>query len=267
MKAFMNLAAVFAAFACLADTPTIGSERGSSTNRIVTSKIHTERAWRRDVVTVDQLGRIHGDGGQVAELAETEAVNEVAENSASIADAANASMLASMDYLLSQTNNMASSGMGIAIAFPPENDDPNIRGFVVKTDYENGKDIQYVHYNTELSLPPNRTVTYETYGRSERVKCVWSPKWDAAGTNLVVSGRTWSGVHRCEVQRPSWAQGKSCLDIPNEVWGGDGGMEWGDMLLTDGNGRPYFTGYVTNGITHEVAYFDNGFLKEIKTEN
>lgn len=258
---------LFSAFAAVLASAGLAQQLGDArgaTNRVVTSKVHLEKGWRRDVVTVDQLGQIHGDGGKVAQLAETEAVNEVADNSSAVADAAKSSMEASMEYLLGQTNNMAQSGIGIAIAFPPETDDPNLRGFVVKTEYANGKDIQWVHYNTELSLPPNRTVTYETYGSSEMVKAVWSPKWDAAGTNLTVSGRVWNGVHRCEVQRPSWAIGKACLDIPNEVWGGANGMEWGDMLLTHDNGVPYYTGYVTNGVTGQVAYFDNGFFKELK---
>lgn len=238
-------------------------DKGSGTNRVVTSKIITEKAWVRKVVTVDQNGQIHNDDGKIAQTAETSAINEVAENAAQISDAATASMNSSLEYLLTKTNNMASAGLGIAIAFPPETDDQNLRGFVVLTEYENGKDIQYVHYNTELSLAPNRTVCYETYGQKTMVKAAWKPKWDAAGTNMVVNGRTWSGVHRCEIDRPAWCLGKSCLDLPNETWGGDGGMEWGDMVLTHG-GIPYFTGYVTNDVDRLVAYFDNGFLKEIK---
>lgn len=257
-----------AVFALAVAATSLGQSLGAgATNRVVTSKIHLERKWERNVVTVDGLGEIHGDKGRVASVAETEAVNSVAERSAEVSASAKASMEDSLEYLTSQTNNMAQSGIGIAIAFPPETSDPNIRGFVVKTDYENGKDIQWVHYNVALSLPPNRLVVYETYGKTETVKAVWSPKWDAAGTNITVEGRVWQGVHRCEVQRPTFALGKACLDCPNETWGGTEGIEWGDMVITDGNGRNYFTGYVTNGITHEVAYFDNGFFKEIKAEN
>lgn len=249
-------------------SPFGAGEKGGGTNRVVTSKTVTELAWRRDVVTVDQLGQIHGDGGKVAQTAETEAVNEVAEHCAEISDSANSSMVASMNMVYAKTNNMATAGIGIALAFRPETDDPNVRGYVVLSEYDplTQKDIQWVHYNVELSLPPNRTVTYETYNNSTKVKCVWD-KWDAAGTNMVVSGLAWQGLHRCTVARPAWCLGKSCLDLPNEEWGGEGGMDWGDMVLTHDNGVAYFTGYVTNGITHEVAYFDNGFFKEIKTEN
>lgn len=258
--------AALAALATLADGP-LGADR-SGTNRVVVSKTITSKAWKRDVVTVDQLGQIHNDSGRIAQTAETSAINEVAENAAGISDAATASMNSAMDFLLTKTNDMAQAGLGIAIAFPPETSDPNVRGFVVLTEYDSatGEDIQWVHYNRELSLSPNRTVVYETYGESVRVKCIWD-KWDAAGTNLTVSGRVWQGCHKCRVPRPAFARGKSCLDIPNETWGSENGMEWGDMTLTDANGRNYYTGFVTNSVTHEVAYFDNGFLKEIKTEN
>lgn len=239
-----------------------------TTNRVVTSKTVTELAWKRNVVTIDELGRIHGDGGVVAREVETSAINDVAERAWEVSEAANEAMRLSLDLVESKTNDMANAGIGFAIAFRPETDDPNLRGFVVKTEYDKdtNKDIQWVHYNVELSLPPNRTVTYETHDKVENVKCDWG-SWDAAGTNMVVSGLAWEGLHRCTVSRPTWAVGKSCLDLPNDTWGGENGMDWGSMTLVDGNGRAYFTGYVTNGITHEVAYFDNGFLKEIKSEN
>lgn len=168
-----------------------------------------------------------------------------------------------MDYLLAKTNNMATAGLGIALAFAPEGDDPNLRGFVVKTETVGQYDYQWVHYNMELSLPPNRCVVYETYDKKDTVKCEWDKPWDTAVTNITVSGRTWSGCHRCRVLRPAWASGKACLDLPNDIWGGDGGMDWGGMTLVHG-GVPYITGYVTNSVAGLVAYFDNGFLKEIK---
>lgn len=248
---------------CRADGPLGGEAKGGGTNRVVVSKTVTEVAWRRDVVTVDDLGQIHGDSGKVAQTAETEAVNEVAERSGEIAEAATASMTNSLAYLLTKTNNMATAGLGIALAFPPETDDINLRAFVVKTDTAGLVDTQWVWYNRELSLPPNRTVCYERNdGTSVKVKANWGT-WNAAGTNLTVSGKHWSGVHPCTVTRPAWASGKACLDIPNEVWGGESGMDWGDMVLTHSGGLPYFTGYVTNTVDGAVAYFDNGFLKGI----
>lgn len=247
-----------------ADGQLIGAAKGGGTNRVVVSKTVTEKAWERNVVTVDDLGQIHGDGGVVAEAAETSAINDVATRSGEIADSADASMKASLTYFMTKTNNMATAGLGIAIAFPPETDDPNIRGFVVLSETEGVNDVQWVHYNRELSLPPNRTVVYERNdGTVAKVKANWG-KWDSAGTNLTVSGRSWNGVHRCTVARPTWAQGRACLDLPNEPWGGENGMDFGDIVLTHSGGIPYFTGYVTNGVAGVVAYFDNGFLKELK---
>ena len=257
-------AVVLAAGLARADGPLGGEAKSGGTNRVVTSKIMTERGWRRDIVTVDEQGQIHNDGGKIAQTAETEAINEVADSAGEIADAAQASMTDSMDVLYSKTNHMATAGLGIALVFAPETDDINVRGFVVKTETEGrSTDVQWVWYNNALSLAPNRFVTYETYDKAEKVKVNWG-KWDAAGTNLTVNGRVWSGCHRCTVTRPSWAVGKSCLDCPNETWGGENGMEWGDLTLTHGD-IPYFTGYVTNSVDGLVAYFDNGFLKEISS--
>lgn len=262
--AFAMMAAL-AVCVCRADGPLGGEAKGSGTNRVVTSKTVTERAWRRDVVSVDDLGQIHGDGGRIAQVAETEAVNDVAERSGELADAATEAMVDSLDFLVGQTNNMARAGLGIALAFPPETDDINVRAFVVKTETQGLVDKQWVWYNRALSLPPNRTVCYERNdGTSAKVKAVWQD-WDADGDEITVSGKRWSGVHVCTVTRPTWASGKACLDLPNEVWGGENGMDWGDMVLTHGS-VPYFTGYVTNAVDRKVAYFDNGFLKEITNQ-
>lgn len=73
-------------------------------------------------------------------------------------------------------------------------------------------------------------------------------------------GRTWQGCHVCTVTRPTWAQGATCLDLPNDKLGGPQGFDFGDLTLTVGGRTPY-TGFVTNNITGEVLYFDQGFNK------
>lgn len=262
-KALLILAAFAALEAFCAD---LGAE-SSSTNRVVTSKIVTEPAWKRDVVTVDELGQIHNDSGKIAQTAETEAVNEVARRAGEVSDAAKSAMNSALEELLRQTNGMATAGLGLALSFPPCNSyTNNLVAYVVKTETTNGvTDVQWVHYNYELSLAPNRTVVYETYGQQVKVAANWG-EWDSKGETITVAGKTWHGCHRCTVARPAWAQGKSCLDIPNETWGGENGMTWGDMVLTHG-GVPYFTGVVSNNADRVVARFDNGYLVELTPYN
>lgn len=254
------ISVALAASACFADDMLLGA---GETNRVVQSKVVRENAWKRDVVSTDGLGQIHNDRGLIAETAETAAVNDVADRASEIADAAREVMENSLEYVRGKTHLMSTNGFGIAIAFAPETDDVNIRGFVVKTETVDGTDTQWVHYNREMALPPNRVVVFERNdGTVAKQKVTWEKPWDAAGTNLTVGGRSWSGLHRCTVERPSWAVGRACLDLPNETWGGEDGMNWGDMVLTHGD-VPYYTGFVTNNEAGVVAHFDNGFLKEL----
>lgn len=233
----------------------------------VRSSDMTKRAWRKSVVTVDEEGNLGGDQGVVASAVEFNALDTVADEAITISEASQASLTNSLQYLYSNTNNMATSGLGIALAFKPALEDPSPHGFVVKTETEtlNGVvvDRQWVYYNVELSLAPNRLVVYERNdGTIEHVKCKWV-SWTNSGTTITVAGETYSGVHECTVERPTWAVGQSCLELPNETWGGAEGINFGDLLLLQEDGNPYYTGYVTNTVEGLVAYFDNGFLKEL----
>ena len=119
-------------------------------------------------------------------------------------------------------------------------------------------DTQWVWFNRTIDLEPRRFVVYETYDRASTNKVEWVD-WTNAVT-VTHNGRTWEGCHVCTVTRPEWAQGGACLDKPNDTFGGLGGMDFGDLLLTCGN-VPLYTGFVTNGVTGQVLYFDNGFNK------
>lgn len=220
------------------------------------------RAWRRDVVMVDGEGHLSGDGGIVGEKASTDAIDEAASNSYQVAEAAIDSMNASMQYLYSNTNNMATNCVMLAMHVAPETVNSNITGYVVETTSDGHYDHQFVWYDRVLGLKPIRFVTYSYFGGSENVKAEWV-SWTTNGTTRTVNGRTWSGVHECVVERPVFARGKTCLDLPNEEWGGASGINWGDMVLTTGQGVPLYTGFVTNGVTGQVIYFDNGFLKPL----
>ena len=244
-----------------------GEERGAPMlgARLVTieSSNVVTRAWRRGVVTVDQEGHLAGDGGVVGEKASTDAIDATASSAGQIADAANQAMLDAMAYLYSNTNNMATNCVMVALSLEPEMVQSNLTGYVVKTTTDGYTDHQWVWYNKVLALKPNRFVTYSYYGGSANVKAEWVG-WTTNGVSVTVDGVTWNGCHECTVTRPAFAAGETCLDLPNETWGGENGIEWGDMLLTS-RGIPLYTGFVTNGISGEVWYFDNGFRKPLPT--
>ncbi len=230
-----------------------------STNIVVTSETITELAWKRGVVMKSgATGEIFNDDGAVGSAAAESASGEAAESAAEISDAANAAMTNALAVLDVAKGSAATNAIGIALIVPPETSRTNLTVYVVKTESDGAVDTQWVWFNRRIDLPPNRFVVYETYDRAATNKCEWTD-WTNAVT-ITHNGRTWEGCHVCTVIRPDWAAGLPCLDIPNEKLGGPSGFDFGDLLLTSG-GEPLFTGFVTNGLTGEVLYFDNGFNK------
>ena len=230
----------------------------ASTNRIYTSDVVLSRAWKRQVVMQTSEGRIFNDSRAVGNAAESAAAGEVSERAGEISDAANTSMTNSLRVLEEAGRDAATNAYALALVIMPETSRTNLTAYVVKTETQGAVDTQYVWYNRKIDLAPNRFVVYQTHDRCATNKVTWA-NWTNAVT-VVHNGRTWEGCHVCTVTRPDWAVGKPCLDLPNDKLGGPRGFDFGDMTLTVG-GEPLYTGFVTNGVTGEVLYFDNGVNK------
>lgn len=240
-----------AAFAQLGATAT--------TNRVYVSETITEPAWKRQVVMKSgATGEIFNDSGAVGSAAESAAAGEAAEHAAEISDAANVAMTNAARVLTDAGANAATNAIALALVVMPETSRTNLTAYVVKTETDGVTDTQWVWYNRKIDLAPNRYVVYQTYDRATTNKVEWTD-WTNAVT-VVKNGRTWEGCHVCTVTRPTWAQGGTCLDLPNDRLGGPSGFDFGDLLLTMG-GQQLYTGFVTNGVTGAVLYFDNGFCK------
>ena len=240
-----------AAFAQLGATAT--------TNRVYVSETITEPAWKRQVVMKSgATGEIFNDSGAVGSAAESAAAGEAAEHAAEISDAANVAMTNAARVLTDAGANAATNAIALALVVMPETIRTNLTAYVVKTETDGVTDTQWVWYNRKIDLAPNRYVVYQTYDRATTNKVEWTD-WTNAVT-VVKNGRTWEGCHVCTVTRPTWAQGGTCLDLPNDRLGGSSGFDFGDLLLTMG-GQQVYTGFVTNGGTGAVLYFDNGFFK------
>ena len=256
-RAFLLAAIAAAAIAAAAQ------DRATGTNVVIVSGTVEEPAWKRHVVMQDGAGLIFNDGGTVGSAAESAAAGEAAEHAAEISDAANVAMTNAMRVLTDASANAATNAVGLALVVMPETSRTNLTAYVVKTETDGVTDTQWVWYNRQIDLAPNRFVVYEKHDRAATNKVTWA-NWTNAVT-VVHNGRTWEGCHVCTVVRPDWAQGVSCLDLPNETFGGPGGFDFGDLLLTM-DGGPLYTGYVTNCMTGAVLYFDNGFNKGSPTE-
>ena len=238
----------FAAFAQLGAAAT--------TNRVYTSAVVEEPAWKRQVVMKDGAGRIFNDDNAVGNGAESAAAGAAAEHAAEIGEAAHTSMTNSLRELEQAQRHAATNAVAFALVIPPETSRTNLTAYVVKTETDGVTDTQWVWYNRKIDLEPNRFVVYQTFDAAATNKVTWTD-WTNAVT-ITHNGRTWQGCHVCTVTRPTWAQGAACLDLPNDKLGGPQGFDFGDLLLTVA-GRPAYTGYVTNGVTGAVLYFGNGF--------
>ena len=256
----MKMCMRFAVFVCvsLATCTCLAQDRASGTNIVIVSETIGEPAWKRQVVMQDGAGRIFNDGGTVGSAAESAAAGEAADHAAEISDAANVAMTNAMRVLTDAGANAATNAIALALVVMPETSRTNLTAYVVKTETDGVTDTQWVWYNRHIDLAPNRYVVYETYDRATTNKVEWTD-WTNAVT-VVKNGRTWEGCHVCTVARPTWARGGACLDLPNDQLGGASGFDFGDLLLTMA-GEPLYTGFVTNGVTGAVIYFDNGFCK------
>lgn len=252
--AFLALAAILAATTAQAQ---LFAERGA-TNIVITSETIEEPAWKRQVVMQDGAGAIFNDGGRVGSAAESAAAGEAAERATEIGEAANIAMTNALRTLTTAQTGAATNAIALALAVMPETSRTNLTAYVVKTTTAGAVDTQWVWYNRQISLAPNRYVVYETHDRAATNKVAWVD-WQTTET-ITHNGRTWEGCHRCTVTRPTWAQGATCLDLPNDRLGGPSGFDFGDLLVTVG-GVPAYTGIVSNSVTGAVLYFDNGFCK------
>ena len=253
--AILTLASIMAATTARAQ---LFAERGA-TNIVITSETIEEPAWKRQVVMKNgATGEIMNDSGVVGSAAESAAAGEAAERATEIGEAANVAMTNALRTLTTAQKNAATNAIALALVIMPETSRTNLTAYVVKTETDGVTDTQLVWYNRQIYLEPNRYVVYETHDRATTNKVTWV-NWTNAVT-VVHNGRTWEGCHVCTIVRPAWAQGVTCLDLPNETFGGPGGFDFGDLLVTVG-GDPSYTGIVSNGVTGAVLYFDNGFCK------
>ena len=229
------------------------------------SSVVTNKAWERSVVMRHEpTGTIYNDKDTIGSGAAIRAADIAADEAAGIAEAAHDNMTNQVKRLEDASASASTNALALALVIRPETDRTNLTYYVVQTESDGMIDVQWVWCNWSIAFPPNRFVVYQTFGQCSTNKFEWD-EW-ATVTNLTVNGRTWNGCHKGHVTRPSWAQGRSCLDLPNDRIGGPSGFDFGDCTVTVGGQTP-FTGFVTNHISNEVLYFDQGFCKENPEES
>lgn len=255
MKSSMSL--LFAVVLPAVVLAQLGADRASSV--AYNSNVITNRAWERNVVMRHEpTGTIFNDKRTVGSGAELYAAGVAADNAAEIAESARESMTDQIARLDSAAGSASTNALALALVVRPETDRTNLTFYVVQTVTDGYTDTQWVWCNWAIDFPPNRFVVYQTFGQCATNKFNWAD-WSQT-TNLTVNGRTWNGCHKGTVVRPTWARGGSCLDLPNDRLGGPSGFDFGDCTITVAGRTPY-TGFVTNNVTGEVIYFDQGINK------
>lgn len=268
MKArHMAVAALSACIAALAITGCVSGKdskggastlvgEGATTNYYIVSDIKLKKMWTRQPVMATEDDGLIDASGTLVTFAEAEAQKVAIEHLDEISNAASAAMTNAIDYLLAYTNQIPPSAQHISMYFRPDTLRPNLASYVVHETTDGVTDTQYVWYNTSLSLAPIRFVEYETSTGKTIVKCKWWD-WKADGETLTVNGNTWHGVHRCTITRPIECRYEMCRSTKNDKWGSDNGFAFGSMVCFL-NGRPTFTGMVSNVEDNVVLQFKQG---------
>lgn len=255
MKSVVCFVGVIACIAALGEgvAPLVEIER-------IESKEAEVPGWFKQVVMATPDGNVVDKSGVVVSIAETEAVRKASDEVSQISDAARAVVVGARAELLEHTDDMAKHSKSYYLTLAPEGARPNLTGFVVKEESTGRTDTQWVWYNKSLSMKPVRWVEYQGDYVTNSVKATWV-NWSKDGETVVVDGKTWSGCHKCTVERPVWAYDVPCLTKQNETVGGESGFNIGDAnILLDG--EVPFTGYTTNRVENLVEYYNNGVLME-----
>ena len=270
MKCVFATCLILAAVAS-ADTSTGASNDVSVADATVTnvylvSDVAKGKAWTRQAVLATPSNTIMDLSGVFVSTAEAAVHSNEAERISAVSSAAIAGMQSAFGALYAVTGNLPKTAYHVTLSFPPAEAGASLQGYVVKESTDGVVDTQWVWYSHELPMPPVRYVEYLTPAGRSSVGAKWV-SWSAAGETITVNGRTWKGCHRCTVTRPQSARNIPALTRQNDTFGGANGFDFGAAIVTVG-GRPTRTGYVTNDITGEVIYFNNGVLKtEAKNAN
>lgn len=264
MRAVFNLLAICLSFAALA-TNGVEIAAAIKTNLVIKSDTVESLGWTRQAVMVTPSNRVMDPSGKLVEAADVAVLSNEAERVSAVSDAAVEGMRSAFAALYAVTGNVPDVAYHVAVTLPPSDAPASLQGYVVKDETDGLVDTQWVWYSQSLAAPPVRRVEYTTPSGVFSQPVTWID-WNNAGETVTANGCTWNGCHRCEVVRPVAAWDLPALTRKNEIFGGSGGFDFGEALVTV-SGKATYTGVVTNDVTGEVLKFDNGVLKKGAAKN
>ena len=238
-------------------------DRSTATNIVVQSDEVLLLRRRLYPVFKDENNRILNDGGTIGEKICTDAIDQVANETVQMTEAAHTAMTNSLTYLNSALENAARDSIGIAIAFAPEDDTDTLTLYVADEYTDGTNDTFCIWFNSDILLPLNVFMDYGYYGGTQRVKLSWHPNFSFTTNVTDNCGRLWENCRVARCVRPDFAKGVTCITEPNIPFGGTSGFNFGGAILVNELGEPFLTCEVTNTIDKLVMRFNNGIPMEI----
>jgi hypothetical protein len=246
-KVFLFLNILFA-FLSYADEP----ETAAATNLVIASDVAESLGMSRQALLDGGNGKVVDRSGTVVAYADAVAQKTVATNIQQIASATAQAVTNALSLLWGVTNQIPSHAEHVALFLPRFAPAVNLAGEVIEEGSDGVNDWQIVKYSQYLAMAPNRHIEYAFLGSTATVECVWD-SWNA--TSL---------VHRCTFTRPAAFRGKLVNSRFHEKIGGAKGFDFGSALVRV-DGKPTFTGAITNAVTGEIYNVRNGvFLRNTK---
>ena len=224
----------------------------SATNLLITSNTTNELGWTRQALMDGGNGRVIDRSGTVVSFADAVAQKTLATNIQYISISTARGVTNALSSLWAVTNLLPSHAEHIALYLPRDTLALNLTGEVIEEGTDGVTDWQIVKYSQYLTIAPNRHIEYCYFNTTASVECVWDT-WDPTALE-----------HRCTFTRPAAFRGALINSRRHETIGGAKGFDFGSALVTV-DGKPTFTGVVTNFWTGEVLNFRNGvYLKDTK---
>lgn len=238
------------------------------TNLVYTSGVVTNRAWVRHVVTATgrDFATLRDKMGTFASAADVAALHETTEHLGEIEAAWSNGFARGHADLQSRLSQTPTNGIMVGLQFPPPSDASRraLEMYVVGTTYEGGYDYFLVNFSRPLSVKPNIEVPYVWNGgfTTNRVAGTWdfdTFRWTNV-VSLAQNGIAYTNVHTLRVERPAALAGVPCNLNPHGLFGRRGtGVTWGNIVLTV-NGRPTYSGTLTNAAAGTFMHVYNGAI-------
>lgn len=256
MKPLAIIASVVALAAFADDAPLLGAEN-EKTNFV--SNVARVKKWTRQYVFVDGDGALHDKSGRLVAYADEVGRQNRARDVEQVIQGAHDGMTNALRRVYDMTNRVPERGLSIRFSMKPSTERRDFFAYIVGEESNGTNDVATYYFSHALAVPPKIQRRYRNGGSTVFVEGEWLNYSTNGVTVADAQGVSWDGCNRIRFERPAWAYGypvrpnRHCT-IGHPVSGLDFA---GAMVFVDG--RPTFTGYVTNGA--ERVYFDNGVYK------